>query len=524
MISLVLTKESVTATLHTRGTGKPLFTIPLALEDGGYVGVAKRVKKEIKANKAKARKVEITLMENVVFKEFSHQPVSLKLLQSFAKLEARTTLGEQIESFAVSCMPYGAFRNEQGEANSLLLATPITLLKGIQSAFQSEGMHVVKIHSGFDAFTAVCDKLLPYIMDGKSCAAIDFDNGYTLINIYANGVLASQRRLQGLTDTILPPLCASLNLSKDAVIDLLANRKYTDDESTKITAALTDFVWDVLRTVRVVCAPMHIDMEGFFVSGDVCRDKLFCNTIKDNMGSSCVFADELITEKMAGFAKPVTGYFVNIGTQLSKLDLLLPVKSRKKIAAIDIGICAILSVIVAAGMIWQPVSLAISAQKLNEEKAKLEAMTPISEAMEKTVEANNKLKSIAEKQEVLKTYKSNVGDTLPDVMALFGEGLTPKTISYNGDIGLYSIIFTAVDEAHFLTFKDEMYKNSKYYLNLSLTSDVDTEGTLSCTLGFTPQSFVPLPPPVEAKAEPQDNEIMAETIMKDLGASSSGSK
>ncbi|MEG1569402.1 MAG: hypothetical protein RR349_07595, partial [Oscillospiraceae bacterium] len=364
MISLVFTSSQIHVSMHNKNDGKFLFNAPLKLAENGYQGAAALVKQELKKRKISGKRVAITLMEDVIFKEFSHQPVAQKAVGGFAKLEARTVLREQFNSFSVSYLPYGEYLNSAGEHVCLLLATPIAILNSIVTGFASEGFIVTAIHSGFDAYAAVTNAVWPNVMGKQTYAAIDFGYEYTIINIYANGVLASQRRLPGLNASLMPVMTHELNISEDAAKQMIIEGNYPEEFETQMANLETSFVWDILRTVRVVCAPIHLDPESFCISGEACTSDKFRAMLVENLGLPCKFIDDAEIGKGLPFKGAYTSCVISIGGSMSKLNLLGEVREKKKDSDVNLLVCAALTLIMVLGLCAQPFAVFIKTQTL----------------------------------------------------------------------------------------------------------------------------------------------------------------
>ena len=131
-------------------------------------------------------------------------------------------------------------------------------------------------------------------------------------------------------------------------------------------------------------------------------------------------------------------------------------------------------------------------------------------------EAQTRVLSIDNKLAALKDYTSNMGETLPDVQALFTDGLMLESISYDGTVGQYDVQFKTKDIQLFLQLKEKIYQNKGYYLNLTLSSDLDETGLYNCRLSFTPSSYIALPAPTPAP-EQTPVETTPEDLLQDIG-------
>ena len=516
MISLVFTSTQMIATLHTAAAGKPLFRLPREQNTTSYAAAAAQVKQALKACNVKARRISITLMDDVVFKEFSHQPVAEKAVAGFARLEARTVLREQYDHFSVSHLPFGAYQNAAKEHVCLLLATPLNILKSIEMGFAGEGFSVACIHSGFDAFAAACAMALPTVMGDKTYAAIDFGYDYTLINIYANGLLVSQRRLPGLSASLLPTLVQAMQTDEKTALKTLETGEFAPEFAEEVQGLATSFIWDILRTVRVVCAPIHLELEAFFISGDACANEGFRAMAVDNLGLPCVFVDDVQLPASIAFKKPLTAAFINIGGAASKLDLLGALREAKKSTRVNTFTCAAVTALVAIGLLAQPFAVALKTQSVAAIETRLAALSPVANALAAAAEAQTRVLSIDNKLAALKDYTSNMGETLPDVQALFTDGLMLESISYDGTVGQYDVQFKTKDIQLFLQLKEKIYQNKGYYLNLTLSSDLDETGLYNCRLSFTPSSYIALPAPTPAP-EQTPVETTPEDLLQDIG-------
>ncbi|MEG2924815.1 MAG: hypothetical protein RR848_10165, partial [Oscillospiraceae bacterium] len=126
-------------------------------------------------------------------------------------------------------------------------------------------------------------------------------------------------------------------------------------------------------------------------------------------------------------------------------------------------------------------------------KTRLNALMPVSTALDEVSLAQMRISAIDASLAQLKTYTSNTSATLPDVLALFTQGLVLKSVDYSGEDGSYNVSFTTADKNEFLRLKEKIYQNESYYLNLSLSSTLDENGKYECNLSFTPLSYVALP-------------------------------
>lgn len=516
MVSLLITTSNIIAYFIRKQGTKYLFTIPLEIENGGIAGVAERCKSQLVSMGIKSRKVTITLLENIVYKEFSHMPASEKAVAGFADLEARTVLREQANMYSVEYLRYGTFKNRSGEETDLLLATPKILLQSLLAGFATSGFSIERLHSGFDSFTAACAAAALPAMGDKCFVALDFGYEHTLINVYSNGLLASQRRLHGFSSSLIPLIMKKHSLSEAEALNHLITTDFSFALDDAEKEAITGFVWDILRTVRVVCAPLGITIEEFFLSGDGCQSSDFNAIVDENFSLPLTYANDLNLSALS-CTTPSNGMFIHGGAILSQKDLLSQLRVAKKNNIFDLSVCAVLTIIIALGLLAQPFAVVLKQTMLSSATQRYEALLPIQNAFDELTAINTKLRNINIRLDALDTYSSNVGTTLAEVESLFQpQGLSITNLVFDGTTGLYNVYFTADSKETFLILKDSIYSNPNYFLNLTLSSTLeDQSNKYNCVLTFTPSTHKMLPLPAEEPTTPEEvkpEDLLAEVV------------
>lgn len=499
MISILMSATTLVAVKKQKLGVKPLFTMPINIEDGGVLGVAQRYKQRLRQGKIRDKRVQITLLENIIYKEFSHVPTSQKAAAGYAVLEARTVLREQARNYIINHIDYGKYQNKNNEEVSLLLAAPTALLKALQTAFLSCGFSIHGIHSAFDAYMAACNNVAVPLMGKKSFVAIDFGLEHTVMNVYCNGLLASQRRLHGYSTALTSFIMADTGCSEIEAVMKLRETALPEQLHEKVKEALLSFIWDTLRTVRVVTAPLSVNLDEFFLSGDMCENKALRTLLAETLELPCTFASDVDCSSLR-VTTLKSSLFMHAGAALSPMDLLAEIRIAKKNTIFDVGVCATLTIIVAIGLLTQPFVLLLRNSALDSAKSNYQALHLVKDALDRSIIAASKISGIASRKEALAKYASNAGETLPATANLFtSAGLTLGTLSYDGLTGTYNISFTADSKETFLKLKDKIYANPEYYLNLNLSTAEDESGTIICTLTFVPVSFKA--PPAISDAE-----------------------
>lgn len=488
MISLLISATAIVAVKAQKTGVKHLFNMPLDIENGGILAVVQRYKQKLLSEKLFDRRVSITLLENIVYKEFSHLPTTQKAVTGFAALEARTVLREQANNYLINHIDYGSYRNKNDEEISLLLAAPTAFLKAMQTAFVSCGFTIHGIHSSFDAYMAACQAVAVPLMGQKSFVAIDFGYENTMLNVYCYGLLASQRRLQGFSSALLEFVMADVGCNESEAVLKLRETKLSEPLHERVKEAILSFIWDTLRTVRVVTAPLSINLEEFFISGEMCENKVLRDLLSETLELPCTFANDVDCSAL-NCTKNKSSLFIHAGAGISKMDLLSEIRIAKKNTIFDVGVCAAITAIVVIGLLTQPFVVLLRNISLENAEAQKQSLALVSQALSRSMSASAKLNGIAKRKEALKECASNAGETLPQVAQLFvKEGLAVNNLTYDGATGTYNINFKANSKEMFLELKDKIYSNPEYFLNLNLSSYAVEDGSYFCILTFIPAS------------------------------------
>lgn len=475
---------------------KRLFTAALPAVTEDYTAAAQLLKERLAELRVHDRDVNLILGEEIVFKEFSHQQVGAKALADFAALEAQTVLRENADSYVVQSMHYGPHKNEKGEVTSMLLAVPALTLKKLRAAFAGADFSVESVRSLFGCYTAVLGRALPLVAPGLTGAAIDFGYEYTLINLYDAGKLVSQRRLPGVLAALAPAVMEDTGCTMGEVSEKLAANRFSPAYAAAARGVLTNFTFSILRTLRVLSAPLHIQPEKFFLSGIACRDRTFLTLVQESLALPCILADDEAAKLRAVLAPQgsVTSLMVLSGPAYDTVDLLEPLRAQKTGSIFNATTCVVLTLLVAAGLCVQPLALTVKQRMLAAEQAKFDALAPTQQQITDLAGARGRVSAIQEKSAAVSAYTSNTGTTLPQVLSLFGPDYTLEEVLYSSADGSYQVNFLADTKEHFLALKDAVYANSEYYLNPSLSIVRQQEdGSYLCTMYFVAAGYTPLP-------------------------------
>ncbi|MEG1550007.1 MAG: hypothetical protein RR395_06220 [Ruthenibacterium sp.] len=499
MINVLLSGTRMVAAKQKKTRGgavlQPLFAMPVGVDKSDYAAIALQLKEKLQALSVKEKRLRIIMGEDVVFKEFTHQPVSEKVLNGFAQIEAKTVLRTDAVQYSVACMNYGGHKNEAEEETAMLFATPFERLQKLQDGFASAGFYIDSVHTVFSAYTAMLRCVLPVVLPDLTGGAIDFGYEDTLINLYEHGELVSQRRLPGLLSCLAPVVKEETGCDDAAVAEKLAENKFSDAYAEKANEALTNYSYDILRTLRVLSAPLHIAPEQFFLSGEACRDKVFLKLVMENLSLPCTRADH-VTEQMAPFLAPegsLAGALVLAGAQYDTLNLLAGMRQKKTGSIISAGTCAVLTGVVVLGILAPQAAMLIKKSTLQITQTRYNALSSVQNALDELAATQDRVTQIDAKNEALRAYQSNTGTVLARTLALFGKGLTIQDISFDATDGAYQTTFVAYDMRYFLDLKDKIYADESYYLNLNLSVLQQQNGTYAGTLHFVPADYHALP-------------------------------
>ncbi|MEG1010792.1 MAG: hypothetical protein RRZ93_00010 [Ruthenibacterium sp.] len=508
MINVLISNARLVAAQQKKaGKGcvtKQLLAFGLPQSSADFTAAAKLLRERLNKLKVRDKALHIILGEQVVFKEFQHQPVSARSLAGFARIEARAVLRENAEGYSVAHMCYGTRQNEQGEQTSMLLAVPTELLKELRAAFGGAGFRVDSVHSQFSCYSAVMARVLPVLAPELTGAAIDFGYEATLINLYQEGSLVSQRRLASILDCLAEPVMEDTGCTAAEVSEKLAQNKFSPAYAPKAQAAITNFTYDILRSLRVLAAPLHIMPERFVLTGAACRDTVFLRFVMENLDLPCVVADD----EQARIAKLIaphgslTGLFVLAGPLYDSVDLLDAVREKQKSTAVNLAACVVLTGIVALGLAVQPMELLIEQSMVNSAQKRYESLADIESRIGELSAAKAQMASLAAKADTLAQYTSNTGKTLPRALAFFeNEDFALQVTDYTSEDGAYQATFIAKTKEDFLRLKDKIYADKSYYLNLSMSIVRQREDkSYLCQLYFVPADYIPLP---EAEPAPE---------------------
>ena len=491
----------------------------LAVPPGGDAAQAARtLRDKLRKLKINDKHLRLILCEQVVFKEFSHQPVGDKALQGFARIEARSVLREQADDFCVRCMRYGAHTNEKGEVTSMLLAVGEQQLKSLRAAFIAAGFSVDAVSSQFSAYAATLARVLPKIAPELTGAALDFGYEYTLISLYSKGELVSQRRLPGVLACLVPVVQEDTGCRAEEAPEKLAENKFTSAYPEKARAALLGFTYDILRTLRVLSAPLHIAPEEFVLSGAACRDRVFLSLVTEALGMPCITVDSKAKE-VAGLLAPqgsVTGLMVLSGPAYDKLDLLDEIRQQKKGSVINLTTCSIVTCIAVLGLLVPFGVLLVKQNMVEAAQARTDALSDVQAQLDALTEARDAQAGIGTRADAVQEYRSNTGETLPRVLALFTGSYTLLGVSYDSEYGGYQVTFLSDTKENFLALKDSIYADGDYYLNPQMSIQRQTaDGSYQCTMYFVPADYAALPAE-EAASENTQSESTVSVTTDDL--------
>ncbi|MEG1381204.1 MAG: hypothetical protein RSC73_03075 [Ruthenibacterium sp.] len=497
---MVVAKQKKT---HGGAVLQPLFALPIGTDKNDYNAIAQTLKKKLKEQNVREKRLCIIMGEDIIFKEFTHQPVADKVLTGFAQIEAKTALRTEAAKYSVTCMNYGGHKNEAGEETAMLFATPIERLQRLRDGFASVGFYTDAVRTVFSAYAATLSRVLPAVLPDLTGAAIDFGYEDTLIDLYEHGELVSQRRLPGLLTCLAPVVKADTGCDDLSVAEKLAENNFSGAYAAQANEALTNYSYDILRTLRVLSAPLHITPEQFFISGEACRDEVFLKLVMESLGLPCTRADH-VTEQMAPFLSPdgsLTGSLVIAGGEYDTLNLLAAMRQQKTSSVVSAGTCALVTGIVVLGMLAPQAAKMMKKSTLQITQTRYDALYPVQKALDELATAQDKVVKIGEKNTALNAYRSNTGTVLARTLALFGKGLTIQNISFDAASGAYQATFLAHDMTYFLALKDKIYADESYYLDLQLSVNRQEDSTYVGTLHFVPADYHALPvPPEEAPA------------------------
>ena len=516
MINVLLssTRMVVAKQKKTRGGAilEPLFVMPIGPDKSDYSAIAQRLKEKLKELSVKEKRLCIILSEDVVFKEFTHQPVADKVLNGFAQIEAKTVLRTDAVKYSVDCMNYGPHKNEAGEETAMLFATPITCLQKLRDGFAAAGFYTDSVHTVFSTYAATLSRVLPIVLPDLTGAAIDFGYDDTLIDLYENGELVSQRRLPGLLNCLAPVVKEDTGCADDKVAEKLAENSFSAAYAEKANEALTNYSYDILRTLRVLSAPLHITPQQFFISGEACRDAVFLKLVIESLGLPCTRADH-VTEQMAPFLAPegaMSGMLVLAGCQYDTLNLLASMRQQKTGSIVSAGTCALVTGILVLGILAPQAAKMMKKSTLQVTQTRYNALYQVQTALDELANARERVAKIGAKNTALLAYQSNTGTVLSRTLGLFGEGLTIQNISFDAASGAYETTFVAYNLDFFLKLKDKIYADEDYYLDLQLSVTRQENATYIGTLHFVPADYQALP--VTEQTAPQDATAPEDTV------------
>lgn len=526
MINVLISNARVVAVQQKKvGKGSSTKVLLSANLPGGstdFAAAAQLLRERLTAAKVRDKAVRLILGEQVVFKEFQHQPVGEKAVDGFAHIEAKTVLREQAGGYSVTHMRYGTHVNDAGEQTSMLLAVPTALLRTANAGFGAAGFRLLSVHSQFSCYTATLRQALPAVAPALTGAAIDFAYEATLINLYHAGELVSQRRLPGILECLAVPVMEDTGCAPEEVSAKLAANKFSPAYAAKAQVAITNFTYDILRSLRVLAAPLHITPEQFVLTGAACRDAVFLRFVVENLGLPCVVADDE-AGKLAKYLAPkgsLAGLFVLAGPMYDTIDMLNDVRDKQKATIINTFTCAVITGVVLLGISIQPIALLVQTQMVSMAQLRYESLMDVEERLNNLTSVKALVSSIADKSATLGTYNSNAGATLPRVLQLFTEAsFTLEDVAYAGEEGAYQVTFLAATKEDFLRLKDRIYADGTYYLNLSMSIVRQTEeGSYLCQLYFIPADYIALPK-TEAPESTGDEEIPVtqKDVLEEIG-------
>lgn len=501
-------------------------SVPRMPGETGCAAAAAALRAKLQKAGEKEKRAVLILTGDVVFKEFTHLPVSAKAVMGFARLEARTVLRDEADKYSISYMDYHGSINEKGEETGMLLATAHSTLAQVKKAFSAAGFSVESVQSTFNCYVSVLAKLLAQSKPEFSGAAIDYGYEDTLLAVYNAGQLVSLRRLPGLRNAFAPVVKEVTGCEDSAVDDYLYGGEYSAAYLQRACEALDNYNYDILRAVRVASVPLHFEVESFYISGEVCTEQAFCAGMQSTLALPCTFAGQgdAAVEEMVSKEADAPRLVLIAGAQYTGGFNLLNEQKKRRLASLkNTSSCALLTGLVVVGMLVWPVSLMVQRIDLGSVRQRHQQLQTVQNQLDELAIAKALNTGINAKLETLQNYTGNTADTLADTLALFGDGLTVGQVAFDGVTGAYSVTFYARDDAAFTALKNKIYANEAYYLNLSLTSTLQANGsdvfagTYECLLQFVPLTQKQLPANAVAETDAVTAEESADALLAAVG-------